>query len=413
MLRPNPHPPAGSSPVGPLPGAQPGSPSPEKKPLVLVVDDERSQRLVVCYALEREGYQVLEASSGEVCLQLAAQHPVDMVLLDAVMPDLDGFECCRRLHAQNSDLPILIVTALEDESCVDEAFAAGASDYISKPIRWAVLKRRIRHLIQASQAQRHLRELNQALEAKVQERTAQLACQVQDLQQLSRLKDSFLASVSHELRTPLTKIKLALELLGRTPLNEKQCQYHRIALKECQAEIELINKLLDLQSLEAKELSSAAAAIDLHSFCTSLLNGVRERAQARQLKLEMAELTSLPAVLYSYPQQLTLILKELLENACKFTQPGGTLRLEVQAFPGGVELRVGNTAQIEPEHLPHLFERFYRVPSEDPWAQPGSGLGLALVKHWVEYLQGQIRVTSQKGWTWFVLWLPSLEPSNR
>jgi signal transduction histidine kinase len=413
MLRPNPHPPAGSSPVGPLPGAQPGSPSPEKKPLVLVVDDERSQRLLVCYALEREGYQVLEASSGEVCLQLAAQHPVDMVLLDAVMPDVDGFECCRRLHAQNSDLPILIVTALEDESCVDEAFAAGASDYISKPIRWAVLKRRIRHLIQASQAQRHLRELNQALEAKVQERTAQLACQVQDLQQLSRLKDSFLASVSHELRTPLTKIKLALELLGRTPLNEKQCQYHRIALKECQAEIELINKLLDLQSLEAKELSSAAAAIDLHSFCTSLLNGVRERAQARQLKLEMAELTSLPAVLYSYPQQLTLILKELLENACKFTQPGGTLRLEVQAFPGGVELRVGNTAQIEPEHLPHLFERFYRVPSEDPWAQPGSGLGLALVKHWVEYLQGQIRVTSQKGWTWFVLWLPSLEPSNR
>jgi hypothetical protein len=336
-----------------------------------------------------------------------------MVLLDAVMPDLDGFECCRRLHAQNSDLPILIVTALEDESCVDEAFAAGASDYISKPIRWAVLKRRIRHLIQASQAQRHLRELNQALEAKVQERTAQLACQVQDLQQLNRLKDSFLASVSHELRTPLTKIKLALELLGRTPLNEKQCQYHRIALEECQAEIELINKLLDLQSLEAKELSSAAAAIDLHSLCTSLLNGVRERAQARQLKLEMAELTSFPAVLYSYPQRLTLILKELLENACKFTQPGGTLRLEGQAFPGGVELRVGNTAQIEPDHLPHLFERFYRVPSEDPWAQPGSGLGLALVKHWVEYLQGQIRVTSQKGWTWFVLWLPSLEPSNR
>jgi signal transduction histidine kinase len=410
MLRPNPHPPA-SSPA--VPEAQAGSPSPEKKPLVLVVDDERSQRLVVCYALEREGYQVLEASSGEVCLQLAAQHPVDMVLLDAVMPDVDGFECCRRLHAQNSDLPILIVTALEDESCVDEAFAAGASDYISKPIRWAVLKRRIRHLIQASQAQRHLRELNQALEAKVQERTAQLACQVQDLQQLSRLKDSFLASVSHELRTPLTKIKLALELLGRSPLDEKQRQYHRIALEECQAEIELINRLLDLQSLEAKELSSAAAAIDLHSFCTSLLNGVRERAQARQLKLEMAELTSLPAVLYSYPQQLTLILKELLENACKFTQPGGTLRLEVQAFPGGVELRVGNTAQIEPDHLPHLFERFYRVPSEDPWAQPGSGLGLALVKHWVEYLQGQIRVTSQKGWTWFVLWLPSLEPSNR
>lgn len=412
MLRSDPHPPGNSPPVAPIPETQAGSPSLGRKPLLLVVDDEPSQRLLVRYALEREGYQVLEASSGEACLELAAHHPVDMVLLDAVMPDVDGFECCRRLHAQNSDLPILIVTALEDESCVDEAFAAGASDYISKPIRWSVLKRRIRHLIQASQVQRHLRELNHALEAKVQERTAQLACQVQDLQQLNRLKDSFLASVSHELRTPLTKIKLALELLGRTPLDDKQHQYHRIALEECQAEIELINRLLDLQSLEAKELSAAAAAIDLYSLCTSLLDGVRERAQARKLKLEMAEPTAFPAVLYSYPQQLTLILKELLENACKFTQPGGTLRLEVQAFLGGVELRIGNTAQIEPEHLPLLFERFYRVPSEDPWAQPGSGLGLALVKQWVEYLQGQVRVTSQKGWTWFVLWLPSLEPSS-
>jgi signal transduction histidine kinase len=395
--------------VSPLAGSN--SASTKKGPLLLIVDDDPSQRLVIRYVLEREGYQVLEASSGETCLQLATQHPVDMVLLDAVMPDLDGFECCRRLHAQNSDLPILIVTALEDESCVDEAFAAGASDYISKPIHWPVLKRRIRHLIQASQAQRHLRELNQALEAKVQERTAQLACQVQGLQQLNRLKDSFLASVSHELRTPLAKIKLALELLGRTSLNGKQRQYQRIALEECQAEIELINRLLELQGLEAKELSSEAAAIDLQGLCKNLLDEVRERLQARQLKLETAELTSLPTAFYSYPQQLTLILKELLENACKFTQPGGTLRLEVQAFPGGVELRIGNTAQIEPEHLPHIFEPFYRVPTTDPWTQPGSGLGLALVKQWVEYLQGHIQVSSEGGWTCFVLRLPSLEPT--
>jgi CheY-like chemotaxis protein len=86
------------------------SASTKKGPLLLIVDDDPSQRLVIRYVLEREGYQVLEANSGETCLQLATQHPVDMVLLDAVMPDLDGFECCRRLHAQNSDLPILIVT---------------------------------------------------------------------------------------------------------------------------------------------------------------------------------------------------------------------------------------------------------------------------------------------------------------
>lgn len=410
MLRPNPHPPA-SSPA--VPEAQAGSPSPEKKPLLLIADDERSQRLLTRYALEREGYQLVEADSGLACLEAASRYQPDMVLLDAVMPDLDGFECCRRLHAQNPDLPILIVTSLEDETFVNEAFAAGASDYIPKPIHWSVLKRRLRHLLQANQAQRRLQQLNQELEAKVQERTAQLACQVADLEQLNRLKDHFLATVSHELRTPLTKIKLALELLRRTPLNEKQRQYHDIALQECEAEIQLINRLLDLQGLEGKDLGSAVAAIDLPHLWHSLIESVQQCTQARSLTLQVGDLPPSPWRFYSRPQLLTQILKELLDNACKFTQPGGTIRLEVQPIPEGVEFRIGNTAQIPPDQLPRLFERFYRVPTADPWAQPGSGLGLALVKQWVERLQGHIRVTSEAGWTCFLLRLPSLKPSGR
>ena len=394
-------------------GSVPHSAAAEKRPLLLIADDDPSQRLVTRYALEREGYQVVEADSGLACLEVVSRHQPDMVLLDAVMPDLDGFECCRRLHAQNPDLPILIVTALEDEAFVSEAFAAGASDYIPKPIHWSVLKRRLRHLLQANQAQRRLQQLNQELEAKVQERTAQLACQVADLEQLNRLKDHFLATVSHELRTPLTKIKLALELLGRTPLNEKQRQYRDIALQECEAEIQLINRLLDLQGLEGKDMGSAVAAIDLPSFWQNLLESARQQAQARSLTLQVGDLPPLAKRFYSHPQLLTQILKELLDNACKFTQPGGTIRLGVQPIPEGVEFKIANTAQIEPEHLPRLFERFYRVPTADPWAQPGSGLGLALVKQWVEYLQGHVRVSSEDGWTWFVLRLPSLEPSSR
>ncbi len=399
--------------AGSVPQTGTNSASAEKRPLLLIADDDPSQRLLTRYALEREGYQIVEADSGLACLEAASRHQPDMVLLDAVMPDLDGFECCRRLHAQNADLPILIVTALEDEAFVNEAFAAGASDYIPKPIHWSVLKRRLRHLLQANQAQRRLQQLNQELEAKVQERTAQLACQVADLEQLNRLKDHFLATVSHELRTPLTKLKLALELLRRTPLNEKQRQYHDIALQECEAEIQLINRLLDLQGLQEKDLGSAAAAIDLSHLWHSLIESVRQRAQARSLTLQVGDLPPLAERFYSHPQLLTQILKELLDNACKFTQPGGTIRLEVQPIPEGVEFRIGNTAQIPPDQLPRLFERFYRVPTADPWAQPGSGLGLALVKQWVEYLQGYIRVTSEAGWTCFLLRLPSLKPSSR
>jgi signal transduction histidine kinase len=396
--------------VGLLTGSN--SASAEKGLLLLIVDDDPSQRLLARYALEREGYHILEADSGLACLEAASRYQPDIVLLDAVMPGLDGFECCRRLHAQNPDMPILIVTALEDEAFVNEAFAAGASDYIPKPIHWSVLKRRLHHLLQVSQAQRRLQQLNQELEAKVKERTAQLACQIADLEQLNRLKDHFLAAVSHELRTPLTKIRLALELLGRAPLNEKQRQYRDIALQECEVEIHLIDRLLALQGPQGKEWGSAVATIDLPSFWQSLLESARQCAQAHSLTLQVGDLHPPASGFYSHPQLLDQVLKELLSNACKFTQPGGTICLEIQSIPGRVEFRVGNSAQIEPEHLPHIFEPFYRVPTVDPWTQPGSGLGLALVKQWVEYLRGHIQVTSQKGWTWFVLRLPSLVPSN-
>jgi DNA-binding response OmpR family regulator len=280
--------------AGSVPQTGTSSAAAEKRPLLLIADDDPSQRLLTRYALEREGYQLVEADSGLACLEAASRYQPDMVLLDAVMPDLDGFECCRRLHAQNPDLPILIVTSLEDETFVNEAFAAGASDYIPKPIHWSVLKRRLRHLLQANQAQRRLQQLNQELEAKVQERTAQLACQVADLEQLNRLKDHFLATVSHELRTPLTKIKLALELLRRTPLNEKQRQYHDIALQECEAEIQLINRLLDLQGLEGKDLGSAVAAIDLPHLWHSLIESVQQCTQARSLTLQVGDLPPPP-----------------------------------------------------------------------------------------------------------------------
>ncbi|MCF2971063.1 response regulator [Synechococcus sp. Nb3U1] len=144
----------------------------QTQPLLLIADDDPSQRLLIRHVMSKEGYRMIEASNGESCLETFTARLPDIVLLDAVMPQLDGFECCRRLRAQNPDLPVLMVTALDDETSVAEAFAAGATDYIPKPIYWPVLKQRIRYLLEVSRAHHHLRKLNQALEEKVKERTA-------------------------------------------------------------------------------------------------------------------------------------------------------------------------------------------------------------------------------------------------
>jgi diguanylate cyclase (GGDEF)-like protein len=118
---------------------------------ILIVDDDRAMRLLLRLAMEEEGYTVLEAKDGEQCLAEFIQHRPQMVLLDAVMPGIDGFSCCQQLRQlpEAQDVPILIITVLDDPASVDRAFEAGATDYVTKPIHWPVLCQRVRRLLQA------------------------------------------------------------------------------------------------------------------------------------------------------------------------------------------------------------------------------------------------------------------------
>ena len=126
----------------------------ENPPLVLVVDDDRFMRLQLRKAMEQGGYVVAEAKNGEQALDLYTKINPDVVLLDALMPVMDGFNCCKQMRCLPSKhpTPILMITALEDPESVDLAFEVGATDYVTKPIHWAVLRQRVRHLLQVSQA---------------------------------------------------------------------------------------------------------------------------------------------------------------------------------------------------------------------------------------------------------------------
>lgn len=155
-------------------------------PLILIVDDDRYMRTQLRQKLESEGYQVEEAENGRQALEVYARLRPDIVLLDVIMPIMDGFTCCAQLHKlqlnnvssntlvnkieqEGQDhlpilTPILMVTGLEDQQSVDQAFEVGATDYITKPIHWALLRRRVRRLIQQSQLYRQLEDTNQKLE---------------------------------------------------------------------------------------------------------------------------------------------------------------------------------------------------------------------------------------------------------
>jgi len=129
-------------------------------PLILIVDDDQGARLILRYIMTQEGYDVVEADNGQACLDIFTRERPNMVLLDAAMPCMDGFDACAALRSLpgGAHTPVLMITGLEDSASVDRAFEVGASDYITKPIHYAVLRHRVRRLLRARRAELILRE---------------------------------------------------------------------------------------------------------------------------------------------------------------------------------------------------------------------------------------------------------------
>lgn len=238
--------------------------------------------------------------------------------------------------------------------------------------------------------------------------------QVAALEELNLLKDDFLSTVSHELRTPMSNMKMAIHMLRSVTTPDRQERYLNILQTECVREIELINDLLDLQRLEASSYPVSLATINLHTCLMELVEPFLSRTYERQQTLLLNLPTTLPHFTTD-KSALDRILVELLNNACKYTSPGGevvfTAQLSAPAGSSNVEqivFTISNQAEIQASEMSRIFERFYRIPGNDRWKQGGTGLGLALVQQLVRQLGGTIRVESENGWTTFTVQLPFL-----
>lgn len=250
--------------------------------------------------------------------------------------------------------------------------------------------------------------------------------QVAELERLNTLKDDFLSTVSHELRTPVTSMRVALQLLGVTlnqefdltadlqkprPEQTRIGRYFSILQEECEREISLINDLLDLQRLDVGNHPMQPEPILLDTWLTGWLDSFVTRAKSRDQTLKLVVPPALP-VLHTDLASLERVLAELLNNACKYTPPGENITLQVSPHLDTPDKQVSialiNTGVTIPaEEMPRIFDKFYRVPSADPWKQGGTGLGLALVRKLVLYLGGDIEVTSGANQTCFTITLPT------
>ena len=275
------------------------------------------------------------------------------------------------------------------------------------------------------------------------ERAQQLEIQVAELQRLNYLKEDFLATISHEMRTPLSNIKMAISalenLLDRQGIlnssalspSESVTRYLTILREQCEQELDLVDNLLYMRMIDADVYPLELTSIQLQTWLPHVAEYFEERAGAGQQTLQVSIPSNLPPLVTDLAS-LTEIVSELLNNACKFTPPDEQIRVNVWVIDtrknlvnkdaeSGVldniqsylQITISNFGVIIPKkEQSRIFEPFYRIPQSDRWQHGGTGLGLALVKKLVEYLQGTIEVTSSQGWTTFTVQLPLTLSSN-
>jgi signal transduction histidine kinase/PAS domain-containing protein len=238
--------------------------------------------------------------------------------------------------------------------------------------------------------------------------------QVAELERLNCLKDDFLSTVSHELRTPMANIKMAIQMLEINLKSSEEIdtkpssisRYFKILQDESQREINLINDLLDISRLDAGTEPLTLTTIDLRAWISQIAEPFEERMRNHQQQFQLSIPDDLPALTTDLAY-LTRILTELLNNACKYTPVGGIIKVSGCVEAESLKLTVRNTGiEIPVSEINHVFDKFHRVPSLDPWKHGGTGLGLALVKKLVERLGGKIRVESYAAQVIFIVEFP-------
>lgn len=246
---------------------------------------------------------------------------------------------------------------------------------------------------------------------------------IAELEKINSLKDDFLNTVAHEMRSPVTNMKMAIKMLeinqensshtnsvdknpGKSKKDELKNRYLQILHSECDREINLINTLLDLQRVDAGYHPLDMKKINLQNWIGQIIEPFEKRTHKQEQNLILDISPETPPIT-SDLLSLERIITELLNNACKYTPAGEKITIASRIKSETIEISVINSGvEIAANHLPHIFDKFYRIPSADHWHSGGSGLGLSLVQKLTEYLGGNIQVNSGYSQTCFTIELP-------
>jgi CheY-like chemotaxis protein len=379
---------------------------------ILIVDDNPTNLEVLSETLTRSGYQVSVAIDGESAIEQVKYHLPSLILLDIMMPGIDGFETCRRLK-QNSasrDIPVIFMTALADTDHKVKGFSLGAIDYITKPFQREEVLARIEVQIRLQCLSKILEYQNNLLKREIQRREEieiLLRKSKEEAEKANQAKSEFLANMSHEVRTPLNGILGYAQILQTSKnLTDKERKGLNI-IHQCGTHLlTLINDVLDLSKIEARKMELYATSFHFSSFLQGVAEIFSIRAEQKKISFICQFDSDLPTGVYVDEKRLRQVLINLLGNAVKFTDRGAvTFKVKLCGHRVGddseritkIRFQVEDTGVgISSDYLEKIFMPFEQVGDLNNQAQ-GTGLGLAISQRILALMDSNIHVSSQSG----------------
>ncbi len=346
---------------------------------LLVVDDYESNRDLLSRWLKQEGYSVHAAQDGQTALDHIGNEKFDLVLLDIMLPDLDGLELLsliRRTHPI-TELPVILVTGLGSSENIVEGLRRGANDYVIKPIDYAALLARVRTQLR--------------------------------LKRLVRLKDEFLQIASHDLKNPLSIILMSVGLAQQEDVPENMKDLlTTIERRGLQME-RIITDFLDFQAAEDGKLSLTLKALNLNGIAREVAENNMEYARGKDISLSTALSLDLPRVRGDVVR-LTQVAQNLVNNAIKFCPARAEVVILTRHEAGLVVFEVRDSGPgLTEEDLRKVFTKFARLSNKPTSNESSTGLGLAICKQLIELQGGRIGVhNNPEGGATFWFSLPAV-----
>ncbi|MBU3916430.1 hybrid sensor histidine kinase/response regulator [bacterium] len=342
-------------------------------PKILVIDDEDRSRALIDGIFAPLGFEVIAASDGYQALELMDTVTPDLVLLDIMMPKMNGFQVCAAIKSNplTHDIPVIFLTAKTDKESLVEAFGCGAADYIQKPFNLSEVVARVQTHINLRQAHANLKIANAT-------------------------KDKFFLIISHDLKNPFNSILMNSNLL-KSRYSKLDEEMRLKLVNGIQSSVEqtynLLENLLEWSKKQLGKLEINQNSIDLHEISQAVITLFSGPAEDKNLKIS----NEIPVgtIAYADSSMITLVFRNLVSNAIKFSKEGGNIRLSCQEMDYFWEINVSDEGiGIASEDIQRLFKLDVHYTTYGTKNEKGAGLGLILSQEFIKENGGEIRVKS-------------------